>query len=282
MEAFFRNLLRDVEARILTRVSTLIEQRLATLMLLTNLVNTSEGDGQNPFTDQASGWATGGEEKPGTPAGTRVELPGLCVVPLPKEPALMLNHGPQPYLIPLASERFRPKTARRGDVILYCLSQRQGLIKILATDGSITLETGKARVRLGQDGRTEFWTDGGGAALEGARLTVNKEVALERLFAGGGKPVATGTNVNVALFTVLEGTDAIFKLSIKVVNNPATDLLGVVAYTRKWPAVPQAVLIQNGTAEKIKLTPTDNNVNLNATSLPVGEYEMTVITVGGV
>lgn len=63
------------------------------------------------------------------------EVAGFAVVPIPKEPALVLGWGANLAVIPLASKKYRPKGLKGGTVAMYNLHSQQGTIIIRADSG---------------------------------------------------------------------------------------------------------------------------------------------------
>lgn len=152
----------------------------------------------------------------------------------------------------------------------------------LMADGSMHLSVpGGGVVYLPPDGRVLLADGSGGTAtLEGGRLTVSTELAARHYFGTGAQPTATVISANVTTAVVSAGTDASCVLLLTVGPNPSVGPLCIVTYAAAWPTTPIAYAVQNGSAEKIRISSTPTGMTLSCPSLPVGSYELTLVSIG--
>ena len=142
-----------------------------------------------------------------------------------------------------------------------------GASALLKPDGSLTLASG---------------TGGGYAALAGDRLTVNAEVAAERVYVSGSAPSVATANPNVTSATVTRGCDAACEVEIVVAPNPATGTVATLTYSRAWAGAPVVSVAQKGSAEKLNWSATSTTVLLTAAApgLPAGTYSLVITSTG--
>ena len=142
-----------------------------------------------------------------------------------------------------------------------------GAAVLLKPDGSITIASG---------------TGGGYAALAGDRLTVNAEVAAERVYVGGSAPTIATANPNVTSATVTRGCDAACEVEVTVAPNPATGTVATLTYSRAWSGAPVVSVTQKGSAEKLSWSATSTTVLLTcaAPGLPAGTYSLIITSTG--
>jgi len=152
----------------------------------------------------------------------------------------------------------------------------------LRADGSMVLSvTGGAQAQLLPSGSVVL-TDGSGgtATLAAGRLTASTELAAQHYYGTGSQPTATVISTNVTTAVVSAGTDSCCVLLLTVGPNPSVGPLCIVTYAAAWPTTPIAYAVQNGSAEKISISSTPTGMTLSCPSLPVGSYELTLVSVG--
>lgn len=152
----------------------------------------------------------------------------------------------------------------------------------LRADGSMSLSVeGGAQAQLLPSGSVVL-TDGSGgtATLAAGRLTASTELAAQHYYGTGSQPTATVISTNVTTAVVSAGTDSCCVLLLTVGPNPSVGPLCIVTYAAAWPTTPIAYAVQNGSAEKISISSTPTGMTLSCPSLPVGSYELTLVSIG--
>ena len=147
------------------------------------------------------------------------------------------------------------------------LTVASGASALLKPDGSLTLASG---------------TGGGYAALAGDRLSVNAELAAERVYVSGSAPTLTTANANVTLATVSRGCDAACEVEITVAPSPATGTVATLTYSRAWAGAPVVSVAQKGSNEKLSWSATSTTVVLSAAApgLSAGTYSLVITSTG--
>ena len=143
MSSLIENKLEAFRARVLLPA---LEQIVTGIIWHSRIAVGSEGEnGRNVLNHDVEGFDvdgqddTGQKQQPSQGDVRAAELAGFALVPIPGEPCLVLGWGANIAVIPLASEKYRPKGLKQGEVVMYNLADTQGLIKIDKA-GKVTID----------------------------------------------------------------------------------------------------------------------------------------------
>lgn len=129
--------LRDFGDAVRARISS----ALASFLMDTYFTATAEG---RSLTDAVEGFENSEGGAPANIDAFRMEMAGVLIIPLPREPATKIGSGATPKVFPLASDRYRPRNGKRGDIALYCLSKEQAQLWLRAT-GVVTVDAASGK-----------------------------------------------------------------------------------------------------------------------------------------
>ena len=164
-----------------------------------------------------------------------------------------------------------------GEVEIY---SQHGQRVQLQEDGGVRIQAGSgAVVWLRADGKVQISSGGGGVAtLDGARLTVQDDLASHHNYVTGAPPIV-GALIGGVVAVVTRGADAAFVLTLAVAPNPLAGDICLVTYSSSWGTAP-LVSISGGGSTPFTASPTATNLRISCAALPVGVYTLTVTSVG--
>ena len=136
-----------------------------------------------------------------------------------------------------------------------------------------------AVVWLRADGKVQISSGGGGVAtLDGARWTVQDDIASHHNFLTGAPPIV-GALVGGVVPVITAGADGCFVLTLTVAPNPLAGDICLVTYSSSWGSAP-LVSISGGGPTPFTASATSTSVKISCSALPVGVYTLTISSVG--
>ena len=164
-----------------------------------------------------------------------------------------------------------------GEVEIY---SQHGQRVQLQEDGGVRIQAGSgAVVWLRADGKVQISSGGGGVAtLDGARLTVQDDIASHHNFLTGAPPIV-GALVGGVVPVITAGADGCFVLTLTVAPNPLAGDICLVTYSSSWGSAP-LVSISGGGPTPFTASATSTSVKISCAALPVGVYTLTITSVG--
>lgn len=160
--------------------------------------STGQG-GRSVLSHDIEGQEVEGQDSQGQPIeraqmdARAAEVAGFAVVPMAGEPALALGWGANLAVIPLASEKYRPKGLKAGETAIYNLRGRETV-----TDGGMkkTVER-QAVIKLDEDGSITLIASSWDR-LDQAQVVISRDGSITVRAAAGKDVTVNGGTLKIA------------------------------------------------------------------------------------